>query len=355
MFPGKVHQKILDRKEKEPNEKVLVRHVVIRSENYSRKFNQPWTSIFIDCENECIMEERGSVTRIYVIPRWMTIPGSQYAYSPATLIAVPDARLIQAMTLTLLEAGEKAVNPPMVGVGEAIDGDLSIYAGGFTSIDSEYDERLGEVLRPLTVDKSGIGYGMEMLDRNAMQIREAFYLNTLSMPPQGGPEMTAFEVGQRVQEYIRNALPLFEPMEAEYNGELCDMTFETLLNEGAFGPLDKIPESIAGSEITFDFESPLNEMLERKKGQTFLEAKAMVTETMAVDPSAVYTIDWKETLRDVLGGIGAPEKWLRSKEEAEQDAEADRMKAEAAQMLEGMKAASDVTANLGPAAEQFAG
>jgi hypothetical protein len=34
--------------------------------------------------------------------------------------------------------------------------------------------------------------------------------------------MTAYEVGQRVQEYIRNALPIFEPMEMEYNAALCD-------------------------------------------------------------------------------------------------------------------------------------
>jgi hypothetical protein len=40
--------------------------------------------------------------------------------------------------------------------------------------------------------------------------------------------MTAYEVGQRIQEYIRGALPLFEPMEMEYNGALCERTFEIL-------------------------------------------------------------------------------------------------------------------------------
>ena len=34
----------------------------------------------------------------------------------SALIALPDARLIQAMTLTMLDAGERAANPPMVGV-----------------------------------------------------------------------------------------------------------------------------------------------------------------------------------------------------------------------------------------------
>ncbi|MTV47254.1 portal protein, partial [Streptococcus pneumoniae] len=81
--------------------------------------------------------------------------GSQYAHSPAVVAALPDARLLQQITAVILEAGEKAITPPMVGVQEAIRGDVAVYAGGITWVDAEYDERLGEVLRPMTSDKSG--------------------------------------------------------------------------------------------------------------------------------------------------------------------------------------------------------
>jgi hypothetical protein len=353
-FPGTVHPNISKRKDQEPNEKVKVRHVVILSENYTKRFNQPWTSLFIDVENQHIMEERGSWTRIYTVPRWATLSGSQYAYSPATLIAVPDARLVQAMTLSLLDAGERAANPPMVGVSEAIRGDLNIFAGGFTAVDAEYDERLGEVLRPLVQDKSGIPFGVELLDRAQGMLREAFYLNTLSMPPAGGPDMTAYEVGQRVQEYVRNALPLFEPMEADYNGALCDITFDTLLREGAFGHPSQIPESLQGDDINFSFESPLAEMIERKKGQTFLEAKAMITEAATADPSAVQVMNFRETLRDVLQGIGTPTKWLNSPEQVEAAAEAENERQEAQQMLEQLQGAADVTQTLSKTGQEFA-
>jgi len=40
---------------------------------------------------------------------------------------------------------------------------------------------------------------------------QAFYLNKLNLP-QRAPEMTAYEVDHRIQEYIRGALPIFEPM-----------------------------------------------------------------------------------------------------------------------------------------------
>lgn len=354
LFKDKVHPNLLKRKEKEPHSKTPVRHVVIRSDEYAgKKYEQPWVSMFIDCENNDILEEVGSWTRRYVIPRWATISGSQYAYSPATVVALPDARLIQAMTLTLLDAGERSANPPMVGVAEAIRGDMNIYAGGFTAIDAEYDERLGEVLRPLTQDKSGFPFGVEMSDRTAAQIREAFYINKLSMPPQD-VQMTAFETGQRVQEYIRQALPLFEPMEDNYNAELCDMTFETLKNENAFGAPQNIPESLRGADVTYEFEGPLSQAVERQKGQKFLEANSMISQATTVDPSAHYVMDFGKTLRDVLQGIGAPEKWLRSEDDVTAKQEADKQAQETQQVLGAMTQGADVAQKLGQASESFA-
>lgn len=354
-FPGKVDAKVTARKEKDPHGKILVRHVVIRADNYSGvKYRQPYVSMFIDCENDCILEERGSWTMIYTIPRWATISGSQYGFSPASLIALPDARLLQAMTLSLLDAGERAANPPMIGVSEAIRGDLNIYPGGFTAVDAEYDERLGEVLRPLSQDKSGLSYGMDMADRTSGMLREAFYLNTLSMPPSGGPDMTAYEVGQRVQEYIRNALPLFEPMENDYNAALCEMTFETLLRENAFGPAETIPEPLRGGDIQFMFESPLATMIEREKGQKFLEAKAMLAQAAEIDPSAMQIMDFKTTLRDVLKGIGAPAKWLRSPEAVEEAAAAEKEAIQTQQLLASMQQGADVAATLGQASQSLA-
>ena len=355
-FPGKVHEKVEELKQKSPGEKVNVRHVIISAEEYDwTKSRHPWVSIYIDCDNEHIIEEVGAWTRRYVIPRWATISGSQYAYSPAAVTAIPDARLIQAMTLTLLDAGELAVRPPMIGVSEAIRGDLNVYAGGFTAIDAEYDERMGEVLRPLTQDKSGIPFGLELSDRVAAQIKEAFYINKLSMPPQGGAEMTAYEVGQRVQEYIRQALPLFEPMEDDYNAALCDMTFETLLREGAFGASENIPESIRGADTRYVFESPLSEAIEKKKGQTFLETKAMIAAATEVDPDAHYVVDFRQSLRDVLQGIGAPEKWLRSEEDAEAQIAQGKQAMETQQLLGAMSQGADVAQKLGQASESFAG
>ena len=354
-FPKTVSDKVKERKEKEPLAKVKVRQIVLRSDEYSnKKFSRfPWVCMFIDVENDVILEEVGSWTRKFIIPRWATVPGSQYPCSPATVVALPDARLLQAQIMTVLEAGEKAVNPPMIGVSEALRSDLDLRAGGFTAVDRDYDEKLGEVLRPMTIDKSGLPFGLEMADRTSSQIMDAFYISKLNMPPAGGPNMTAFEVGQRVQEHIRQVLPLFEPMEDEYNGALCDMTFETLMREGAFGAMDQIPESIRGEDVRFTFESPLADMVERQKGQTLLEAKAMLAEVLPMDQGAVGMMDFRAALRDTLKGIGVPTNWTRSDKDLEAEDEERQRAAQAQQMLNEMGQSSEIAQNLGQAAQSF--
>jgi hypothetical protein len=312
----KVAPQVLQNIDNEPYREIECRHIVIPSADYEapadgERWKTPYVSIYMDVENDLVMEEVGLYNPMYVVPRWQTVSGSQYAFSPATVAALPDARLIQAMAYVIINAGEKAVDPPLIATQEALRSDVQIFAGGITWVDAEYDERLGEALRPLAHDASGIPLGLEMLKDTREMIKEAFFLNRLSMPPSGQGEMTAFEVGQRVQEYIRNALPLFEPMENDYNGALCEITFDLLLRGGAFGPVDAIPPELMGRDVDFRFESPLREAAERAKSQVFLQSKQLIAEAAPLDPMAAQIVDVRTALRDALRGNGTPARWMR--------------------------------------------
>lgn len=365
LFKDKVHSAVKDKligPNKKPYEECNIRHVVMPSGMYDGEYlgrgsntgNLPFVSIYLDVDNCHIIEAVGQSYFMYVIPRWQTVSGSQYAFSPATVAALPDARLLQAMTLTLLEAGEKATTPPMVAVQEAIRSDVSVYAGGITWVDAEYDERLGEVLRPITQDKNGIPYGMDMRRDVMAMLQEAFYINKLTLPA-SGPEMTAYEVGQRVQDYIRQAAPIFEPLEHEDNGAICETTFELMMKAGAFGSVEDIPQSIRGKDIGFRFESPLHDAIERQKGQKYMEAKAILADAVALDPSALAHFDSTEALRDVLTSIGMPAKWLRSEDEAAEIVQGQQEQAQAQELLATMQQGADVAKTAGEASQALGG
>ena len=338
---------------KDPFRKFPCRHVMMPTERApdvpDREKRFPFRSYFIDIENQHIMKQTPSSLLKYVIPRWQTVSGSQYAYSPAVIAALPDARMIQAITYALLDATEKAVQPPMLGQANMVKSDLELWSGGTTWVDAEYDERLGEALRPIPLDLRGLPLGMEAARDAQAMIAEAFFLNKISLPP-ADREMTAYETAQRIQEYIRQALPLFEPMEMEYNGALCEMTFDTLKENFAFGSPEDMPEELSDAEVEFKFVSPLQETEERKGAQIFLETKALLAEAAALDPGLAHMVDGRQALRDALRGAGAPAKWLRDDEEMDEMAQERAAQEQAMQVMDQMERGGQVAEQMGNAA-----
>ena len=308
----------------------------------------PWVMVYLDVVNMHIMGEIGLFSHGFTLPRWQTVSGSQYAYSPAAVAGLPDARLLQAMSLTLLEAGEMSVRPPMIATQDALRSDIQYYSGGITWADVEYDERKGDVLRPVTQDRRGLPHGFEERDHQMGMLAEAFYINKLTLPPPQG-DMTAFETGQRVEEYVRAALPLFEPMEHEYNGQLCEDTFDGLLRAGYFGSVQDMPQELQGRNVHFKFVSPLHDAIERKQASTFLESSDLIERAMAFDPSASAHLDTGLQLRDSLEAIGVEAKHMRTLKEVEQINAAASEQAEAEEQMELAKSGGQVVRDVAQA------
>lgn len=352
-FPGKMSDKARKRFEKNPNDEIEVRCVRVDSKYYENSTGKKWKHpyVFVTFEEASgeILEEMSDWNRRYIIPRWQTVSGWQYAYSPAVVCALPDARLIQAMTLTLLEVGEKAANPPLKTPGDVLRSDINTFAGGITAYDADYDESTGRILEPLyQVEKSGLQFAIQMREDTKSSISQAFYLDKLGLPPTvNSHDMTAYEVGQRVQEYIRNARPLFEPIEQEYNAELCDVTFEILMKNGAFGAPQDMPQALRGADIQFAFESPLHQAIDKQKAQIFQQANALVAEAVQADPSSRFIIDAKTALRDTLEGFGVPAMWMNSPEQVMQMSDNEAKAQQAQQALAMIKAGGDAANALG--------
>ncbi len=350
LFPGKIHlevEKCL--MQNKPFQEFECVHFIVEAEMYDQSSGgKPFFSVYYDVANDHIMEAVAVWNKEYNVARWQTVSGSQYAFSPATVCALPDARLLQSMTYTLLEAGEKIASPPLVATQDVVRSDVDVRAGGIVWVDRDYDERLGDALRPITQDARGLPFGVEMQDRVITMLNQAFYLNKLNLP-QRAPEMTAYEVGQRIQEYIRGALPIFEPMEMERNGGDCELTFDILLRNGAFGSPADMPEELRGAELQFRFESPLHDAIEQQKSQKFLEMAQFIAQAVQLDQSVAAIPDSKVALRDVLMGIGVPAKWLRDEVTVEQIEQQQQATQQAAEMMGSMQAGSEVAVNLSQA------
>jgi hypothetical protein len=339
---------------KDKNRKIRCRRMLIPADDYdmpeAKRRGLGWISVYVDVENETILEEVATRTMRAILPRWVTVSGSPIAYSPSAILALPDARMLQEISLTILEAGQKAVDPPTISVGEAINGGINMMAGGNTSVDADYDERLGEVLRPMTLKHDGLQFAAAREEKIEKVIDDAFFRSRIGMPTIT-KEMTAFETQKMYEDFIRGALPLFEPVEAEYNAALCSETFEVALDMGAFGSPYDMPPALRGQELRFEFDSPLQVAADRAKIGYFQQSIQIVAEGAQIDPSVRANFKIDAATRDTLGSVGGPADWIATEDEANAIKQADAQRAQAAAAAEKMAAGADVASKVASAGE----
>jgi hypothetical protein len=135
-------------------------------------------------------------------------------------------------------------------------------------------------------------------------------------------------------------------MEYEYNGQLCELTYSRMMRAGAFGDPNNIPPSLSGKEARFEFESPLHDAIEQKKGQQFLEAKQLIAEAASIDGTTLASIDAKKAIRDALHGVGVPAEWIRSQPEMDQIEANEREKMAEQERLDQMEQSAEISATL---------
>jgi hypothetical protein len=347
-FGDKVSAEVKKACEKDPEKTFPCRRVVMPSRLYEYKSKGgkafPFVSLYVERESETVLEETGLNYFCYVIPRWQTISGSAYGVSMATSILLPDGRTLQVVMRTLREAGETYVNPPMVAVSDAIRGDIALYAGGVTTADIEYDERLGEVLRPVTQDRGGFPIGFEIATALKEDIRSGFLLDKIQLP-ETSKGMTAFEVRRRMEEHIRASAPIFEPVIEDYNDPLCDGIFKVLLDNGVF-PMEQMPETLQGSDIKFKFRSPLADLADQNEAETYIEIRDRILVPAAqIDPAEMENVDFTGATRDAMRAGGWKAKHFKPREAVEQ------RRAQIAQEQEAQQIAQEL-AMAGQVAEQ---
>jgi hypothetical protein len=283
------------------------------------------------------------------------VSGHFYAFSPATIIALPQARMIQRMMMTLIEAGEKQVDPPLVATEDALTSPVDIQAGGITYIDAEYDERLGSALRPIDLGKN-VNLGENLIADARKMLADAFYINKLTLPQERAK--TAYETAQLVQEYIRNALPLFEPIEDEWTGRLLDLVTQKAMRAGAYGPTNRLgipvnmPPSLFGQNITYEFNNSMKEARDQQIVQGFQQSASLIEMAATLDPNIGSEVNVQLAFRDAFGAVpGSRADWLNDPKvvAAERQQRAEQQQAQ--QTMDDIGQGADVAGRVGQAAQ----
>ena len=305
--------------------------------------NMAYASVVIDLASEHLVGESGFREFPFVIPRWDTATDEIYGRSPG-MLALPDVKTLNQMGKTILEAGHKVVNPPLLVPNDGLAATPRTFPGGITPFDAGLLLQTGgrPPVTPL-ITGANIPMGREMQNDMRDQVWSAFFRNVLQLPF-SGPQMTATEILERKAEFMRVIGPTFGRLEADYTGPMVERAFNVLMRAGAF---PEPPAVLRGRGIRFEYASPI------AKAQRQIDAAALgktvqdLAPLVGQNPAILDNFDDDRVARDIAEANGLPQHWIRPKGEVDRLREGRAQAAQAAEQMAGVERLVDGASKLG--------
>lgn len=253
---------------------------------FGGKMKFPYLSLWMSVPDKTVMREKGYYEFPYVTPRWDTTTGEVYGRSPA-MVALRDARLLDAMTRGFVDGAELALMPPQMAPMQMIRSTIDLRPRGVTIYDPSGMPAGTKPLEPVQLgtlpDKM-----YEFMMRLEERINQAFFRDILELPRADEGDMTAAEIYARQDQYLRQAAPVFTRLEANYNGPLVNRVFSILMREGAYPPP---PEELYDQDIEFEYESPVKAARDKAEALKIMEGLQMIQQIAAGSPDPMQVAD----------------------------------------------------------------
>lgn len=298
--------------EEEPHKRFEIIRCVRPEESYSKKnrTKKPYHSSYVCVESQEIISEGGLKYFPYVIPRWTKLTDQDYGRSPAWS-ALPDIFTVQGMEMSLMIAGQKQADPPLLVADDGVMPNISADAGSL--IYGGIDPIAGNNRIQALDTRANMAVFEALLERKREAIRRAFYNNALSM--QNLPRMTAEEVITRREEDFRLLSPNANRIIQEALEPLIWTTFALMREHGYFP--DPVEASI-GQELEIKMMSPLAKTARMQEVGAFSRLLNQTVVPLAqLDQTVLDKINVDRAFEEAADSLGVPLNMLATPQEYE--------------------------------------
>jgi hypothetical protein len=292
------------------NEKFEIVHAVYRDADTKTK-KLPFVSQYALKEDKKIIQE-GKFRRFpYLISRWSKTSGEVYGRSPA-MTALPEQKTLNVMAKTMLKGAQKVVDPPVQIPDDGFVRPLRTFPGGVNYYRAGSQDRIEPIFNDSRID-----FGFEAIRERQQRVREAFFVDKLSLVQ--SDRMTTVEVNQRIQEQMRFLGPLLGRQQTEFLRPLIDRLLDIMIDrDGGSGELlGQPPEQIADIELDVMYSSPIARAQRMGEADSLAGAMQASAPLFEMDPSSIDNIDVDQYIRENFQIFGASQRVLRDKQEVE--------------------------------------
>lgn len=287
-----------------------------------------YASYYVCMDEEALVEEGGYRKMPYICSRFITAPGETYGRGAAATV-LNTMNLINEQARTLLRAGQRAVDPPIMTVDEDALDTFSLKAGalnrGFLSDD-------GTPLAMPFTSGANIPVGMEMVQDSRQVINDGFFITLFRILVEE-PQRTATEAMLRAQEKGELLGPTVGRQQQEMLDPMTDRELDILSQVPGLGP--EMPPELeeAGGLMAVKYDSPLNRMQRAGEGVAISRFVEIMTPIEQLVPGTIkQTVNLQRMARVLADVQGVPAEVLLDEDEAAGEADVQAQQ-EQAQML----------------------
>lgn len=301
-------------------------------------------SRYISLSDKAQIREGGYRTRPIAFSRYVTGPRERYGRSPAMQV-MGAIRTANAIAKTLLRAGHKAVDPPLLTPEDGVLSTIHTAPGKATV------GGLGIDGKPLVVPLQTGGQlpiGMELLNNEREPIRDAFLEKVWSLVLERRDRMTATEVLEISRMQGMMLAPMASRQETEWLGPQIERELDILMAAGYIPPPP--PEfREEGAAIKIIYDNPLSRAAKAEEAIGFGRLLEMLAPIAAIDDSAYDAISTERAPRELARSLAVRTTYLATPEEAAAKREARESSKQMASMLGGLRDAAGAVKDLASA------
>lgn len=312
--PEMLSEKVRELAKDKPDEQIEFVRCVYPREGAAGQFsvNLPYASVHLEKATKKVVRESGYHEMPLGVPRWRRIPGSPYAFGPASE-ALPDMKTLNTATMYELANMDLATAGMWGAVDDGVLNPRSIRVGPRKVIVMSAKDNFF----PLT---PGGDYQVALLNIERLQrsVRRIFMADQLEPQMKAGTPPTATEILVRV-ELIRQLLgPVYGTMMSEYLQWLVRRAFGLAFRDGALPP---VPRSILqrGRSIGVTYNSPI------ARAQKSVDVGAMdryeaslANQAAIVGETPLDMYNWDDANRHRAELLGVPAKLIPDEDAIEE-------------------------------------
>ena len=321
-------------KENKYQEYEFVHHV---SERYSRDvsksdaFNMKYRSLWIALKDQHVIQESGFYEMPYMSEVFYRDANDPNGFSPA-MDNFATIKLVNAMKKTIIRAGMKQADPPLVMPRKGFILPLNFNPAAMNYRD---DSTSNDDIQQLPVGKN-MGINVDLIQLEQKNIEEGMFVPLFRALAEITKQMTIPEVQRRVAE---NMVLLGPVINRAIHG-ILDPTIERMFNIlYRNGDIPTPPEEIQEQNFKPVYLSPLAKAQRASEIGDIQSFLSDVSAIASVLPSALDNVDEDETVNILSRVRGIPPRMLRDQEVVEKIR---KQRAEQEQMMQALQAGQSI-------------